>query len=144
MKDTSLDQSQLFDGLARRLAVDLRTVGARFAVEVVPDPYHDEACRVAFELGFDPPDASALAIRFSVDGHVSTELGIYRDEEPGVGFANIVNHIQTSVMEELREQWPICPGHRHALSPASAGELPAWCCPTSGEVVVLVGDLRGP
>ena len=64
-----------------------------------------------------------------VEDHLAADRGdptrAGRDEESGDGFANIVNHIQTSVMEELREQWPICPGHRHALSPASAAAMRA-------------------
>lgn len=129
-------------GSARLLAADLRTAGPRFAVEVVPEEGPNTPQReVAAALGLRIPEALPWSIAVLYDDQKQMRLIFNGEQEFSAQLAEALDHVQDLVAEATTEQWPPCPGHRHAMEPIPNQDLVGWRCPSSRQVLAAIGQL---
>ena len=72
------------------------------------------------------------------DGSVGQSVEYLDDEWLAREIADLA---QNDLERDLREPWPKCPSHRHALIPTAEGDKAVWACP-NGELSLLIGQLK--
>jgi hypothetical protein len=68
-------------------------------------------------------------------------------ETPEQAVVRVANVVQDAAVEALASAglsavWPVCPLHRHhPLNAVVLDMTPVWQCPTTGDVIAVIGGL---
>lgn len=133
--------SDEIDVFAACLVRDLQTAGPRCSVIAPVPPDTAIFRRAAAAHGLDWPEEVDKAISLRVDGQEEMRLVFYRGQSHVQQLENLLDQVQTLVIETKRTLWPKCPAHNHFLAPRESGDWIQWLCPDTGESIARFGAL---
>ncbi len=80
--------------------------------------------------------------RLCIDDGADLTVGLLGNTvSEGAAAVELVDHFETEIVEYLLAEWPVCPGHAHAMSALVREGEAVWCCPASNEAMSEIGHL---